>query len=195
MSRSGKSVLHIIDALGGCTVAACVLGFVWLTMIRNDPTAARIEELTSSVQRARQDVRVLQAAKDRQRVVLTNRQAELATTGQLPAQAPVEEYFQTLSTIASQNRLRVIRHNPLTPRRYPGLLEQRYAYELTGSMPDLLRFLKWIEDSDFWADVSYLTVAGGTGPEDAPSNGRAAVLAISLFSALPSDTPSQSGDG
>lgn len=193
MRPTGKLLLRIIDVLGGCAVSACVFGFVYLTMVRTDRTAVKIRELTSSIQAARQDARVLAAARDRQRATLVRHQAELAGTGQLPAETPVEEYFQTLSKIASKHRLRVIRHNPLTPRRYPGLLERRYAYEVTGSMPDLVRFLKAIEETDFWADVSYLKVDRGTGPEHQVANRRVAVVTISLFSAPSSDALSASG--
>ena len=195
MERNRKLCLHLIDIVGACILIGALGVFVWLTTVRSGQSAAELDSLKGQIQAAQQDVGTLRAARDRQRAVLADRQAQLAKTGRLPLDTPIEEYFQTLSRIAAQHQLRVIRHNPLTPRRYPGLLEHRYAYELTGSTPDLLRFLKWIEDSDFWADVSYLTVDRGPGPKDAPSNGRVARLAISLFSALPSDTPSPGGDG
>ncbi len=196
MSRSNKWSLRVIDVVGGCAVAACLLNFVWLTLIRPDRARAEIDELTRLLHRTRQDHRAVLAARRRQREALQSYEAKLAKTGQLPTQTPIEQYFQTLSTFASKHRLRVVSHHPLTPRRYPGLLEQRYAYEVSGSLPDLIGFLESIQEADFWADVSYLTVDRGKARNVASGasagGGRAeasrfAGLTISLFSALPSD--------
>jgi hypothetical protein len=121
---------------------------------------------------------------------LKERQVELATSGQLPAQIPIEEYFQTLSRLAGRHHLRVVRHNPLGPRSYPGLLEQRYAYEVIGTMPDIARFFRAIEDAEFWADISYLKIDGGPPSADQggePTDERDAILTISLFSAAPAE--------
>jgi len=89
--------------------------------------------------------------------------------------------------------LRIVKHHPLSARQYPDLLEQRYAYEVTGSLPDLVEFLKSIENTDFWADVSHLKVDRGKRRKDAVSDERNAALTISLFSALTSQTPSDKG--
>jgi hypothetical protein len=80
----------------------------------------------------------------------------------------------------------VVRHNPLGPRSYPGLLEQRYAYEVMGRVADLARFLRDVEDAEFWADISYLKIDGGPPSADQggePNGERDALLTISLFSA------------
>ena len=195
MRSRAKLPLHIIDAVGGCTAAACVIGFVYLTMVRNNSTATEIEDLTVSVQVAREDARVLAAARTRQSEVLADREAELAAGGRLPAETPTEEYFQTLSAMAARNRLQIIRNNPLPSRQYPGLLERRYEYEVTGATCDLVRFLKSIEESEFWADVSYLKVNRGTGPEHDVTDRRVAVVTLSLFSAAPSDESTSNGGG
>ena len=195
MRDSGQLLLRIIDLLCGCALALCVLGFIWLTVIREDDTKAEIGGLNQFIREARKDHRVLQAASHEQHVLLTMRRGELAESGELPADMPVEQYFQTLSSIASDHGLRVVRQNPLPSRRYPGLLEQRYAYEVSGSFPALTRFLKSIEDTDFWADVSYLKIDRGGGPEDVASNERIAALTLSLFSAPVSDGPDVGGDG
>ncbi len=195
MRDSGQLFLRIIDLLCGCALALCLLGFIWLTVIRENHTKAEIGELNQFIREARKDHRVLQAASHKQSVLLTKRRSELAETDELPADMPVEQYFQTLSSIASDHRLRVVRQNPLPSRRYPGLLEQRYAYEVSGSFPALARFLKSIEDADFWADVSYLKIDRGGGPKDVARNERVAVLTLSLFSAPEPDGPDDGGDG
>lgn len=195
MPDSSQWSLRVIDLLCGCALAVCLLGFVWLTVVREDGTKAEIKELNRFIREGRQDHRALQAALQKQRALLTKRRAELAETGELPAEMPVEQYFQTLSNMASDHRLRVVRHNPLPSRHYPGLLEQRYAYEVSGSFPAITRFLKSIEEADFWADVSYLKVDGGGGSEAVARSERGAVLTLSLFSAPKSDGPDDGGDG
>ncbi len=181
--RSNRSSLRIVDALCGCIVAGSLAGFIWFTAFREDVTASEIHRLTRLIHNARQDLRAVHEAQRGQRSVLAARRAELAETGQLPRETPIEIYFQTLSTFASEHRLRVVRHNPLASRYYPGLLEQRYAYEVAGSFSGLVGFLKSIEEADFWADVGYLKVERGRGSKNALSDERIAVLGISLFSA------------
>ncbi|MGD2108922.1 MAG: hypothetical protein PVI86_05975 [Phycisphaerae bacterium] len=192
LSRGGLS-LQLVDVLGAVLVAACLTGFVWVIAIYNNQTAAQIDELEQLVRDGRRELRRLGVARDRQDAVLRQRQAELSETGQLPTNAPVEQYFQALSTLASAHALRVARQNPLPARSYPGMLEQRYAYHVSGGLPDLLRFLKSIEQTDFWADVSYLALERGSGTEDSAVNARVAELTISLFSALPEPPPDPEG--
>ena len=192
---SSQWSLRLINLLCGCALGVCLLGFVWLTLVREDGTKAEIGQLNRFIRDARQDHRALQAASQNQRVLLERRRDELAETGHLPAEMPVEQYFQTLSSMASDHRLRVVRHNPLPSRRYPGLLEQRYTYEVSGSFPALTRFLKSIEEADFWADVSYLKVDCGGGPKVVAGDERRAELTLSLFSAPESDGPDDGGDG
>ncbi len=185
--------VRIIDALCGCVVAACLIGFVWLTMVRENHTNADIGRLKRLIHQARQDRLTTEAASQEQHAVLAGRQAELAKTGRLPTETPIETYFQALSTTALRHGLRIVKHHPLSARQYPDLLEQRYAYEVTGSLPDLVEFLKSIENTDFWADVSHLKVDRGKRRKDAVSDERNAALTISLFSALTSQTPSDKG--
>jgi Tfp pilus assembly protein PilO len=193
MSRSGRVPLLLLDVLGASTLAACLLTVAWLTLFHSDHAVGELRDLQQTINSAAQDLSSLRAAADRQRATLKERQAELATHGQLPAQVPVEEYFQNLSRLVAQHRLRVVRHNPLTPRSYPGLLEQRFAYEVMGTMPDLARFFRAIEEADFWADVSYLKIDGGPRQADAPTDERVASLTISIFSAPRADGGSGSG--
>ncbi|MFH1107979.1 MAG: hypothetical protein V1790_02105 [Planctomycetota bacterium] len=201
MARSGKVPLLLLDVLGAATLAACLLTSAWLTLFHSDHAVGELRDLRQTINSAAQDLSSLRAAADRQRATLKERQAELATHGQLPAHVPVEEYFQNLSRLAALHRLRVVRHNPLTSRSYPGLLEQRFAYEVMGTMPDLARFFRAIEEADFWADVSYLKIDGGPRQAAARDQGgsvpttdeRVASLTISIFSAPRADGGSGSG--
>jgi len=193
MHRAARLPLQIIDVAGGCVVAACICGFVWLTLLREDRAGGEVQTLAHLIDQADQDTRSLRAARDRQHGLLEKRRVELAESGQPPAHAPVEEYFRVLSTMASQHRLRVVRHSPLAPKEYPGLLEQRYAYEVVGSFLDLMGFLHAIEQTDYWADVSYLKVDRGANPADPLTDQRVAALTISLFAASHDDVPADGG--
>lgn len=190
MHRNSQWLLRVIDVLCGCAVAACLLAFVWLTLIRDDQTGVDIRVLTQRIHRIQTDSRALRAEGQRQREILETYRDDLAKTGQLPTETPIEEYFQALSMLASNHGLRVVKHQPETSREYPGLREQRYACELTGPFPQLVGFLKSIEETDFWADVSHLKLEGGKTRLSGPSSERTALLTISLFSAMPVDTAS-----
>ena len=196
MTRPRKLPLLLLDVLGASMSAAGLLVALWVTIFHNEHATSELRDSTQMISSSTQDLAALRSAGDRQRATLKERQAELATSGQLPAQIPIEEYFQTLSRLAIQHRLRVVRHNPLGARSYPGLLEQRYAYEVIGTMPDLARFFKAIEDAErsrFWADISYLKIDGGNRQSGEPTDERVAVLTISLFSAARTDGASGSG--
>jgi len=180
--------LSWIDVLAGCVVASCLGAFVWLGFVESKQAGHRIDQLSSQLQAARRDTAALLAAREEQKQLLAARTAELAETGQLPAKASVEEYFESLSILTRKLHLSVLRHQPLAPRRYPGLLEQRYTYEVTGSTPDLVHFLQKIEGTSFWADVSFLKIETGKTKKPARDDPRIASLTISLFSALPVET-------
>ena len=117
---------------------------------------------------------------DEQKALELRYQAELAAAGALPSQTPQETHLRELSGLAAQNHLSVVRQLPLSPREYPGVLEQRFAYEVTGTMPDLARFFKAVELSPSWTDISYLKMDQGKGTEN--TTGRNALLTFSAFS-------------
>ena len=188
MTRPGKLSLLLLDALGASLSGAGLLVAFWMTFFHNEHATTQLRDFTQLISSATQNLAALRTAGDGQRATLKEQQVELATSGQLPAQIPIEEYFQTLSRLAKQNHLDVVRHNPLGPRSYPGLLEQRYAYEVSGTMPHLALFFRAIEDAEFWADISYLKIDGGPssadqGPGAPGTDKRDALLTISLFSA------------
>lgn len=182
----------MVDLIGGTIVLSCLGGTVWLTMLRQDHTAAELAQLKRDISVARRALAALRAERDRERVVLRERKRELAENGALPERAPVEQYFQTLSSIARRHHLQVLRQNPLPSQTYPGLLERRYAYEVSGQTPDIERFLLEIEQTDFWADVGFLKIQASGPTGDAWGN-RMASLTISVFSALSSDEESKQG--
>lgn len=184
--------LRIIDMLGASIVASCLIGFGWLVTVGNDGTKTGIVTLRRLVQTAGRDARALRLATARQRTLRDATRKELSAHGQLPDHAPIEAYFQALSASAAQHQLHVIRHEPLASRRYPGLLEQRFAFEVSGSAPNLVRFLQSIERTEYWADVSHLRVQDGSAQRDEGDRTIVAALTLSLFS---SPTPNEADSG
>jgi len=196
MRRSGGWPLMMIDCLGGSTLAACALGFAWLTFLRETGPTATIAELQQTAAAAARDLSGLSGMRDQQRSVVAARRQELADRGRLPDQAPIEAYFQTLAALAAEHHLQIRRHHPLAPRVYPGLLEQRFAYEVTGRVPDLTGFLAAVEHTVYWADVSYLKIDRGDEVKRGLADQRVAQLTFSLFAALPPDpTPKEPSTG
>ena len=193
MFKKCRFSLVIIDVAGGLVVTACALGTLWLTVIGNDDTAAETRRLKKSIDQARQALEQVREDRDEQDVLLVKIKAELEERGRLPEQTPIEDYFQTLGVLTAKHHLRVLRQNPLAPRQYPGLLEQRYAYILAGSTPDLAGFLRAIERTNFWADISYLSIESRPDGGQDGSSGRVAELTLSLFSAMPVDSATGKG--
>ncbi len=201
MLKTKHLSLVALDVLGGSLVMACAVGFIWLVAVGSDRTSEEMTQLRQRIGHARRDLEALNLAQVQQQAVLKENEEKLAKGGRLPIHAPVEEYFRSLSAMAAQHHIRVLGHRPLASRRYPGLVEQLYAYEVTGSTGDIVRFLKAIEDAEFWADVSYLKVDGhgaadvhaGFDPRGA-SEIRRAALTISLFSAPPQEPSSETED-
>lgn len=184
VASPGKSSVPVVvvDALGAIVVAACLLGCAYFGFIKAGATSNEIQELTTLSLAAAEDLASARSACDRQRAMLETHQSSLTSERQLPSRAPLEESIQTLSRLAETHGVHVLRQNPLSSRQYPGLQEQRFALEISGAMPDLVRFLKAVEDAETWADVAYLKIIssaslGGSTPD------RVATLTLSLFSA------------
>lgn len=185
--------LLIIDAVGGTFLVACAVAFIYLTVVRHDRITQRTDQLTQTIHNARIDLANLRLARDEQATVLTARRQELEETGRLPEESPTERYFQTLSTLAAGHELRVLRQHPLASKAYPGLLEKRFAYEVAGELPDIIRFLGAVESTDFWADVGYLRLSSKAAGGGAMGTQRLAGLTISMFSALPVEVEADDG--
>jgi hypothetical protein len=187
-------IAGVVDVLGGTVLALCLGAFLWLVLVQNERTTADLQRLTRELQTAEHDTAALQAMRVKHVAALAGFREGLAESGQLPTAAPVEGYFEALSEFAHRHRLRVVRHQPLSALRYPGLVEQRYVYEVTGGTAELVRFLRDIEAASYWADVSFLKIETTTRPDDDGRQPRAASLTISLFSAAPIE-PSQGTTG
>ncbi|MCH9003020.1 MAG: hypothetical protein IIC02_10640 [Planctomycetes bacterium] len=195
MRRENELTLIVTDVLGAGVLAGCLVASVWFLFVQSNATTREIGVLRSragDVRRELTSVRQLAEQKSSER---TATRRELDATGQLPTRTPVDQYSQTVLDLAARFGLRVIRQNPVAPRTYPGLLEQRYAYELHGATRDFVAFFAAVEQTNFWADISYLrlTDGGTSGPNS--SDDRVASFTVSLFSAPEVEKEKQDGTG
>ncbi len=181
--RRGHNGLLVIDFLGSIALAVCVLVSAWLSFVRADETSTNLRTLIGQVSAAQRDLASIGRIMAEQQARLTERRDHLDSTGQLPTRTPIELYSQEVLELAARHGLRVKRQNPVEARTYPGLLEQRYSYEMSGTTANILNFLVAIEESSFWADIAYLRLKdGGTSQQDKHDR-RTASFTVSLFSA------------
>lgn len=181
MNQNQRWPIFAMDVIGGCITAACLLCMAWILIISTHQTSMEMDQLTKAQRVVHRQLSLLKNECDRKRSLIIQIQSNMDQTGKLPEHAPIEDYFQTLAVLANHHHLRVLRHNPLTGRSYPGLIEQRFLYEVSGSMPDLVRYFKAIEDTQYWADISYLKIDRGSRMYRSRSKDRVAQLTISMF--------------
>ena len=163
MNQQRQLPVLVVDLLCGCVMAICVAGLMWMTLVRSDDSRGVIRTMESRVVEAQRELASVRAERDQRRTLLLERRQRLADSGQLPEKLPLVEYFQTVSRLAQSHDLRIVRQRPAPPREYPGLLEHRIEYEVSGSFPDLVRFLNQLEQSKLFWIVESLTVSGKVG--------------------------------
>lgn len=191
MKKGAWSILAI-DSFGGA-ITALLLGLgAWTAFVRPEGGGESTRELADVIAGAKSDLAAISSALNDQKALEARYQTELVAVGPMPGQTPPETNLRALSTLAAENHLGVVRQFPLSPREYPGLLEQRFAYEVTGTMPDLARFFKAVELSPSWTDISYLKIDQGKGA--VPTKDRNALLTFSVFS-MAKNPPATTGKG
>ena len=195
MKRKSGIPLVVIDLLGGAVVAGCLIASATLIAARLQSGESVTAAPARMIEAAQRDLAALNAAVDRQRAIVEQRRVELEVSGQLPDRTPTEAYFRKLSELAREHHVRVISSKPVFSREYPGLLEQRYAYDVAGPTIDLLSFLRAIETTEFWADVSYLQIQAGRPVAGSRENDRVASMTLSLFSVAPQEPELEASDG
>jgi len=185
MNTFRKHPVLVVDLVGAALMLVYISLFLSVTVLRASDTTDEIPRLERVIANNNRALGVLRTQLDESRAQLEHNRSTLAAHGKLPEDAPVEEYFSFLSSLADRYELRVLSQYPLGSRNYPGLLEHRFAFELTGSLAGLARFFKDIEDSPYWADVGYLKIHRARGVRDADPKDRQAQLTLCLFSAAP----------
>ncbi|MEK6674336.1 MAG: type 4a pilus biogenesis protein PilO [Planctomycetota bacterium] len=184
--------LWVIDSLGVGLVLTCAILFFWSAFMGGRDSSLSIERLQRDVVEIRQDGSRLRALRDDLRKALQTHQIELAAEGNLPREAPVDEYLHELAQLATRHAVEVRSQSPLPPRTYPGLVEHRHAYEVSGRFVDLVRWMRSVEALDRWADVGYWTISASNNTHANEPWVRNARFSISLFSA-PSEPATSAG--
>lgn len=175
-----------VDVVGGAVFATIVLACAWLLTMRFREQSDDMATLTTELNRAQSDLAALRLVHDRQAEQLRLRRKEIATSGWLPDHAPVESILKSIGEAAAARELTVVAQKPLSARTYPGVREERYAYDVVGASGGIAGLLGDIERSGWWCDVSFLSVESIT--DDAPPRVRAS-LTLSLFSSTPTVVP------
>lgn len=175
--------LRLFDICGGALCAALVAVAGWLAFVHVGEAAQEVAALREQVESTRQTLTTVESAAIRQESLATARKAELGDRGKLPAAAPIDQYLSAMSAAAAAHNLTVIGHSPSAQRRYGDVFEQCISFQVQGSSANLLRFMRAVEDSPFWADIGYLRIEGGDSVGPPNSNLRRAALTFSLFAA------------
>jgi len=173
----------VIDLVGTGLMLVCFSLLMSFTVLRSDDTTDEVVRLEHSITEGTRALTALRVSLDQSGDQLQRNRDILAQQGKLPERAPIDEYFSFLSRLADQHELRVLSHYPLGVRRYPGLLERRFAFEVIGSLSDLTRFFKDIEESSYWADIGFLKITPPQAGRGANPRERQAQLTVCLFSA------------
>lgn len=180
----------VVDLLGSAVLLVCLSLFLSFTVLGSDDTTDEIVRLERNISQGTRALAALRISLRQSRDQLQCNRETLDQHGKLPEQAPIDEYFHFLARLADRHELRVLSHYPLGVRRYPGLLERRYSFEIIGSLTGLARFFKDIEDSNYWADVGFLKITRPPASRGADPKDRQAKLTVCLFSADSIKAPS-----
>ncbi len=183
MNRSSHWHLWLIDACGALALLACLGGAVWLTFLRHNSARQESAAFRARLEADRQTLATMQLAVERQQNKLQAGLQRLEISGRLPQHSPIEEFFQALAVAAARSGLHVLSQTPAETRIYPGLTEQCFTYEITGTLHNILSFLQAVEQTSYWADVSYLKIDQGDAAGGADVH-RKAALTLSVFAAV-----------
>ena len=175
--------MRAFDFGGGAICALLLIVAVWMALVHVGAAADEGTGLRANVDSSRQTLTTLEAAALRQETLRVARQGELAERGKLPSAPPVEEYLSAMAAAATAQQLNVLGHSPGVQRRYGDVLEQCLSFQVSGTAANLLRFLRTVEESPYWADIGYLRVEGGDAIGPPALQMRRASLTFSLFAA------------
>lgn len=178
--------LRAFDFLGGTICAALVGIAAWMAFVRVGEAGQQVAALRTEIESTRHTLTTLEAAAIRQEAQVATRNQELAERGKLPSAAPVDQYLSVLSAAAAAHNLTIISHSPGAHRRYGDVSELCVAFHVQGTSANLLRFMRAVEESPFWADIGYLRIEGGDAVGPPNTALRRASFTFSLFAAAPS---------
>lgn len=177
--------LRTFDFVGGALCATLVGIAAWLAFVHVGEAAQEVAALRTEIESTRHTLTTLEAAAQRQEAQVATRNLELGERGKLPAAAPVDQYLSVLSAAAAARQLTITSHSPGAQRRYGDVSELCIAFHVQGTSANLLRFMRDVEESPFWADIGYLRIEGGDAIGPPNTTLRRASFTFSLFAAVP----------
>lgn len=178
-----------VDLAAGGVLLALVAGIVWYVTGPQRNTYVDLQSLTSSARKTRSELGQLNAMREDRRDALATLRDQLTRDGAMPSRTPVEEDLTTLTALAQSNNVRIARVTPLPRQEYPGLLELRYSCEAGGTMPNIMDFLRAVENHPFWMDISYLDLRQPfqqVALDDDKEEKQSLAFVVSLFSSVAS---------
>lgn len=182
MKNSNRIKLLLIDALGCMIASACLTTAVWYGWHRTNEASQELGQWRRVVELVKHDVAQERTRRNQLRATINDRKLQLESLGQLPDRFPLEEYFQVLSQIAYDHKVEIVQQSPMPAQVYPGLLEQRSQLHVVASLPNLIMFLRNIEELDYWGDVSYLKMVKAPAQKLGGASKPSATFTISMFS-------------
>ncbi len=188
VTRRGNTQWSIwgVDLACGAMVALLACVAIWLIITYVDRSGQELTEIRKELARTRQSLARYQVAESAVQAKIKKQTADLAQQGTLPDQFPIGSYFRDLTSMAIKAGVTVQSQVPMVATEYPGLVEQRSQFEVSGSLQSILTFFEAIEQSSYWADIGYFSLAQGSSRGTSTLE-RHAKFTISMFSANTTD--------
>ncbi len=186
VSHYGRWSVWGVDLSCGAVVAALACSALWLLVNYIDRSGQELTDKRKALSSARQTLATLQVANASQQAAILQQTTDLIDRGTLPSQFPTGSYFQDLTLLATEAGVTIQSQIPMVAAEYPGLVEARSQFEISGSLQAILTFFDAIERSTYWADVGFFSLAQGGGA-DPSSRDHSAKFTISMFSSRSSD--------
>ncbi|MGB0714657.1 MAG: hypothetical protein ACPGXK_02195 [Phycisphaerae bacterium] len=176
-----------VDALGFVVVAACLAATLAILSDQSERRSQTIPELEQVINDTSIAISQLEQQAANQELEIGELRKKLFAPGQLPQVTSMENYIQELSSLAATHDVQVVLQKPLEAATYPGLLEERLSYSVSGAGANIVQFLKAVEQAEHWADVGYLNIrqqssSGNRGRSTEVQEEVSALLTFSLFS-------------
>jgi len=188
VTRRGNSRWSIwgVDLACGAIVALLACVALWLLITYVDRSGQELAGMRKELARVRQSLARYQVAESAVQAKIKKQTADVAQQGTLPDQFPIGSYYRDLTTMAIKAGVTVQSQVPLVAAEYPGLVEQRSQFEVSGSLQSILTFFEAIEQSSYWADIGYFSLTQGSRRGTSTLE-RRAKFTISMFSANTSE--------
>lgn len=190
-----------VDVLGFVVIAGCIAATIAILSDQSERRSQTIPDLLRVIDDTSIAIKRLEQQLENKQEEIGSLRKELYAPGHLPQATSMEQYIRELSELAAGHGVQVVLQKPLPSVTYPGLMEERLSYTVSGTGNAILRFLHDVEEADQWADVGYLNIrrqspgrSVSAGANRKGDTNVTALLTFSLFSHRASDESSKTGD-